>query len=397
MRASYGVTGNYPSAPYPYQANLSLVNYNFNNTLVAGYAPSRIENQDLTWETNKQIDLGTDMGFFKNRLNIGVDYYRRNTIGLLYTVPIPSVAGFTNAFGNKGEIQNKGVEINMSSNNVVKQSFSWKSDFNIAFNSNKVVHLGSNDADVITTGDAPLTSILRVGEPMAMFYGYKTAGIFLNQADVDANPSMKFNNTSGTGDYKFVDQNGDGVITPDDRTPLANPRPKFIYGFNNSFSYKSFSLDVRLQGVYGGKVFFLLERFLGQNNRGQNQLVYSAANRWKSEQEPGNGLIPRAYIAARGTSVGLSEGSMDAWLQDASYLKIQNITLSYNLSKKVSSRLHIGSVRVYSTVQNLYTFSNYIGYSPEGNNYGEQATVQSVDYGVYPQARVITFGVNVGI
>lgn len=397
VRVSYGVTGNYPTNLYPYQSVLTKVNYNFNNNLAGGSAPNRILNDRLTWETNKQINLGLDAGLYAGRVNFTIDYYKRNTTNLLYTVPIPGIAGFTNSFGNIGEIQNRGLELSISSVNIDKSGFKWSSNFNIGGNRNKIIHIGVNDADIIMNGDPPLTTILRAGYPLAMFYGYKTAGIFMNKADVDANPTMKFNASSGPGDTKFVDVDGDGKITSADRTLLARPTPDFTYGLINKFTYKGFDLSVQLQGVQGGKILFLLERFVGTNDKSYNQLTYSVLNRWQSEEKPGNGLIPRAPIQSKGTSIGLPESSLDRWLYDGSYLRLRNVTFGYNLSKTICQKIRLKSVRGYISAQNIYTFSNYIGYGPDANYTGEQATIQSVDYGNYPQARTVTFGLNVGL
>jgi len=396
LRVSYGVTGNYPTNLYPYQAVLNPINYNFNDVLSGGLAPSGILNDNLTWETNKQTNIGLDIAFL-SRFNLSIDYYKRNTTNLLYTIPIPAVSGYVNTFGNVGEIENRGLELNLSSVNIKNDNFSWNTNFNIGGNRNKIVHLGTTDADIITTGDNPLVTILRVGQPLGMFYGYKTDGVFMNQQDVANNPTMRLNPSSGPGDTKFVDVNGDGAITPADRTVLGNPNPKFNYGITNNFRYKAFDLSVQLQGVQGGKILFLLERFIGINNPASNQLAYSGLNRWKSEAEPGDGLVPRATIQSRGPSIGLNEGSLDRWLFNGTYLRVRNIAFGYNLSAKLMKRLGLRSARAFLNAQNVLTFSNYVGYSPDGNNFGEQASIQSVDYGTYPQARVVTFGINVGI
>jgi len=396
LRLSYGVTGNYPTNLYPYQAVLNPVNYNFGDVLSGGLAPSGILNDQLTWETNKQTNIGMDVALW-SRINFSVDYYKRNTTNLLYTIPIPAVSGYVNTFGNVGEIQNRGLELSLTSVNITNDNFNWSTNFNIGGNRNKILHLGTTDADIITTGDNPLVTILKVGQPLGMFYGYKTAGVFMNQQDVLDNAVMKFNASSGPGDTKFVDTNGDGLITPADRTLLGNPNPQFNYGLTNTFKYKSFDLSVQLQGVHGGKILFLLERFIGINNPASNQLSYSGLNRWKSEDEPGDGLVPRASIQSRGPSVGLNEGSLDRWLFSGSYLRLRNVALGYNISAKMMKKLSLRSARAFLTAQNIFTVSNYVGYSPDGNNFGEQASIQSVDYGTYPQARVVTFGINVGI
>jgi TonB-linked SusC/RagA family outer membrane protein len=397
LRASYGLTGNYPTNPYPYQASEVRSDYNFNNAIAIGLAPNRIRNDDLTWETNKQVDIGLDMSIANSRINMSLDYYRRNTTNLLYSVPVPPATGFLSAFGNVGEVLNQGFEANFNTVNIKTSKFSWTSNFNIAIYRNKVVHIGLDDADLVTSSDSPLTQIMRVGQPMSEFYGYQIGGIFKDQADVDANPSMKFSTASGPGDTKFVDVNGDGKITPADRTTLGSPNPDFTYGITNHLTYKSFDLDVQLQGVQGGKTFYLDERFLGATDKSYNQLEYAVLNRWQSPENPGNGLIPRATIQSRGPSVGLSESSLSRWLYDATYLRVRNVTLSYKLPNTITKKTFFNSVRVYVSAQNLYTFSKYIGYDPDANITGENVLLSGVDYGTYPQTRTVTLGLNIGL
>lgn len=397
LRASYGITGNYPGSMYPYQSILQRVDYNFNDVQAIGYAPNRLETKDLTWETNRTIDLGLDIAFFKNRINLNVDYYQRNTTNLLYNVPVPPVSGFTTAFGNVGELENKGFEISLNSVNYNSKGFKWTSILNLSTNRNKIKHIGLDDADIFASFDAPLVTILRVGQPMASFYGYKTAGVFTDKADLEANSSMKFSAGSGLGDTKFVDTNGDGIITSDDRIILGNPNPDFTYGISNRFSYKTFDLDIQLQGVEGGEILFLVQRFYGVNNKGFNQLTYSAINRWKSPEEPGNGIMPRAPIQARGNSVGINESDLDRWLFDGSYLRIRNVTLGYRIPANITRNSFLRSMKMYVSVQNLYTFTKYIGYDPDANYFGQQANMSGVDYGNYPQSRIFTFGINLGL
>ena len=392
IRASYGVTGNFNIGNYRSQATLTKENYNFGlgtGSLAAGYAPGNFANPNLTWETNRQTDLGIDVAILKSRVGFSIDYYHRITDGLLYSIPVPAIIGFTSTFGNVGKVQNTGIELELNTVNTVGE-FKWSTSLNVSHNRNKALSLGLNDEPIREISENTITQITEVGQPLAQFYGYKTDGVFLNQADLDAHPAMKYNSSAQPGDIRFVDVNGDGKITPDDRTTLGSPFSKFIYGITNRFSYKSFDLDVQLQGVQGGKVFFLSSRFIGGDRFNLNALA-ATANYWRSESEPGDGITPRLGAPQ------ITAHQAYRFLQDASYLRLRNLTLGYNLPKRIAEKIFLNSVRVYATGQNLLTSSKYIGYNPEVSINGESVTAPGIDYGVYPLARTITFGINLGL
>ena len=395
LRASYGITGNFNIGNYRSLALLGKDNYNFglgDGTLATGYAPSSAANPDLTWETNRQTDIGLDIGLFNSRINLSADYYYRITDGLLYNRPVPGASGFTSVFGNIGTIENKGVELALNTVNTTG-AFRWTTNLNFSLNRNKVVQLGDKNEPIRTVSQNTVTQITQVGRPFADFLGYPIAGIFTNQADVDANPSQKFNAATRPGDTKFVDTNGDGKITPDDRTILGNPQPDFLYGIINRFTYRGFSLDVQLQGVQGGKVVLLTSRFIGNNNLAVNNLEEPTIHRWRSESNPGNGIQPRISSTAYPSS-GLNESLLARYLQDGTYVRVRNVTLAYNLPTDLLKKVHIGAARVYVSGQNLLTFSKYIGYNPEVSQNGEDVTTPGIDYGVYPLARTITAGLT---
>ncbi|HEV7350294.1 TonB-dependent receptor [Telluribacter sp.] len=392
IRASYGVTGNFNIGNYRWQATLSKENYNFGlgtGALAAGYAPGNFANPDLTWETNKQTDIGIDAAILKSRIGFSIDYYHRITDGLLYSIPVPAISGFTSTFGNVGEVQNKGIELELNTVNTIGE-FKWTTSLNVSHNRNKVLSLGLNNEPIREISENTITQITEVGQPMAQFYGYKTDGVFMNQTDLDANPAMKYNASARPGDIRFVDVNGDGTITPDDRTTLGSPYPDFIYGVTNRLSYKNFDLDIQLQGVQGGKVFFLNSRFIGGDRFNLNALA-ATADYWRSESEPGDGITPRLGAPQ------ITAHHAYRFLQDASYLRIRNITLGYNIPKQITERAHLNSVRIYATAQNPITFSKYIGYNPEVSTNGESVTAPGIDYGVYPLARTFTLGINIGL
>jgi hypothetical protein len=226
-----------------------------------------------------------------------------------------------------------------------------------------------------------------IGQPIGSFFGYVQTGVFMNQADVNGTPHDA---TSKPGDVKYADINGDKKINADDRGIIGNNQPDFIYGLTNNFNYKGFDLSVSIQGTKGGEILNLSRRFFENLEGNQNQLT-TVLNRWRSESNPGDGVTPRAN--ARTT--GLNNAVSSRWVEDASYLRIQNLTLGYRLPAPTISRAKLQQVRVYVSAQNLYTFTDYLGYNPEVSNY-EGALTGGVDYGSFPLARTFSVGINIG-
>ncbi|GAB4022023.1 TonB-dependent receptor [Spirosoma koreense] len=388
LRVSYGLSGNNAFADnYPYVALLRPDNYSFNNSLVNGLAPSTLGNAKLGWEKNQQFDAGIDLGLFNNRIYLIVDYYHRITKDLLLSVNVPSLTGFTTAYKNIGKMENKGWEFSLNTRNTTK-GLIWNTSLNVALNRNKVLALGPN-GDPIRTASGSLSdlNITQIGSPIGSFYGYKQIGIFQNQADLDANPHDA---TSRPGDVKYADIDGDGKITASDRTILGNNQPDFIYGFTNTFSYKGFDLNIAIQGTQGNKILNIGRRYFDNMEGNQNQLT-TALNRWRSESNPGDGITPRANERTTGNNNAVSS----RWVEDASYLRIQNVSLGYRLPTALLNKIRLQQIRIYVSAQNLYTFTNYLNYNPEVSNF-ESPLSAGIDYGAYPLARTFTFGINLG-
>ncbi|QMW04378.1 TonB-dependent receptor [Spirosoma foliorum] len=388
LRVSYGLSGNNAfSDNYPYVAQLRTDNYSFNNNLVNGLAPSSLGNSKLGWEKNQQFDAGIDLGLINNRIYLSVDYYHRITKDLLLSVNVPSLTGFTSAYKNIGKMENKGMEFALNTRNMTK-GFIWNTTINLSYNRNKVLELGPT-GDPIRTASGSLAdlTITQIGAPIGSFYGYKQLGIFQNQADLDANPHDV---TSRPGDVKYADIDGDGKITANDRTILGNNQPDFIYGITNSFSYKGFDLNVSIQGTQGGKILNIGRRYYDNMEGNQNQLT-TALRRWRSASDPGDGITPRANERTSGNNNAVSS----RWVEDASYVRIQNVNLGYRLPTKLLNKIKIQQLRVYVSAQNLYTWTKYLNYNPEVSNY-ESPLSAGIDYGAYPLARTYTFGINVG-
>jgi len=388
LRVSYGLSGNNAfNNNYPYVATLRSDNYSFNNALVNGLAPSSLANTQLGWERSKQLDAGIDVGIFNNRIMLIVDYYQRTTKDLLLSVNVPTVTGFSSAVKNIGKMENKGWEFGVTTRNLVK-TVTWNTSFNLSFNRNKVIALGPTGDPIRSASGVGETNITQIGSPIGSFYGYKQLGVFKDQADLDSYPHDA---TAKPGDVKFEDINGDKVINANDRTIIGNNQPDFIYGLTNTLSYKGFDLNIAIQGTQGNEILNLSRRFFENLEGNANQLT-TVLNRWKSPTDPGNGVTPRANARTTGNNNAVST----RWIEDGSYLRVQNVSVGYLLPASLISKAKLQQVRIYASAQNLFTFTKYLNFNPEVSNY-EGPLTGGVDYGVYPLAKTFTIGINIGL
>ncbi|MEO6346916.1 MAG: TonB-dependent receptor, partial [Aquaticitalea sp.] len=364
LRASYGLTGNDDISPF-------LFSELYGNTSYGGQPaiyPSNIPNPDLKWESTRQLNLGLNLGFFHDRLTLTADYYDKQTNDLLLSRPLPSSSGFSSITENVGKVENKGIEISLSSRNFVGD-FTWNTQFNISGNRNKVLELyNGQPIDDIGRGGNRIME----GQPIGIFYSYKSLGV---------DPS--------TGDIVYADTNFDGVITSEDRTIVGNPHPDFIGGLTNNFSFKGFDLSIFLQGSYGNDVFHGSRLFLESLQGGDNQLE-AVTRRW---QQPGDITdIPRATLDP--VAAAQNKRVSSRFIEDGSYLRVKNVTLGYTLNQEKMQKTFFNSVRFYFSVQNLFTFTNYTGLDPEVNYRGDDNSVIGTDFFTYPQAQTFTLGVN---
>ena len=396
LRVSYGLSGNNAfrnndgtTNNYPAIGVISKDNYVLGNALANGLATSSIANPQLSWEKSRQTDVGLDLGLFQNRILFTVDYYKRITTDLLLQVQVPTLTGFSTAVRNIGQVENKGVEFALSTRNIngAGSGFTWTTDLNLSFNRNKVLALGPTGDPIRSGTGVGETNITVIGQPLGSFYGYQQLGIFQSQAELDAYPHFA---DSRPGDVKFADVNGDGKLTADDRTLIGNNQPDFIYGITNSLSFKGFDLSIVAQGVQGGQILNLSRRFY-ENLEGNANELTTVLNRWRSAQDPGDGKTPRANTRSTGNNNQVSS----RWIESATYFRIRNITLGYNVPRPVLQKIKAQTLRVYAGVQNAVTFSKYLSYNPEVSGY-EGPLTGGVDYGSYPLARTYTIGLNLG-
>ena len=399
MRVSYGIAGNNQIPNYGAIGLLSASNYTYGSTVVNGLAVNNISNKDLKWEKTTQYNAGIDMGIFNNRLSLTFDAYYSVTKDLLLNVPVPDITGFANQLTNIGKMRNQGLEIGITSKNLI-HDFTWSTDFNISLNRNKVLKLGPNDAPLNYT-DFSVAVRTEVGQPVSNYYGYMFDGVYQNQAQINASAHDL---TTTPGDPIVRDVNRDGKITADDRTNIGNYQPKFIGGVTNTFGYRGLEFSFLMQGSYGGKIANQLVRYSALWNGGRNAYA-EAFNYWRSEAEPGDGKHFKPTVEPK----GLQNQFSSYWIEDGSFSRVKNIRLSYSLPKSSFSRIpSIKSLRLYVNAENVLLFSKYTNYDPENTTYSATtysptATTVStiptgaflgVDYGSYPVPRVITFGIK---
>lgn len=395
IRASYGHTGNNFIGNYDHIGLTTKRNYVFGGsggTVVNGLGPMRISNPNLSWEKNKQVDIGLELGILQNRIFLVADYYKKITSDLLLNVPTPSLTGYTVARQNIGKIENKGLELGLTTRNLEKK-LKWSTDLNISFNKNKVLSLGPSGEPLYGNYQVTSSHITQIGKPMGNFYGYQATGVFQTQEEIDNNPSFA---DSKPGHLRFQDVNGDGKLSSDDRTILGNPQPDFIYGITNNFSFKGFDLTVLLQGVQGNEIMHLGRRFYA-NYAGTANGLKEMNNGWKSPQDPGDGKTPRVNRDLnRYSSSNASANISSIIIEDGSFLRIRNISLGYNLPPSFLERIRMRTMRLYVNLQNPVTWTKYSGYNPEVSVQGSSPLEPGVDYGGYPIAKVYTVGLNIG-
>ncbi|MDR8390912.1 TonB-dependent receptor [Aliifodinibius sp. S!AR15-10] len=388
LRASYGVVGNFSIGNYTHISTISSANYAFGSGLASGRAVDNLGDQGLGWETNKEYNLGLDVNFFDERLQLTYNYYRKNTSDLLYNVEVPLASGFGNIQTNIGELKFWGHEFSVKSFNIENTNLSWSTDFNISFDRNEVVELGTQNA-ALFSGIAE-SHITEVGEPIGQFYGLIHDGVYDDQEEFDNSPK---HTTSQVGTVKFRDVNGDGIITQDDRTVIGNPHPDFTFGMTNTVRYKNFDFSLTLSGAYGNDIIRLEEQYL-TNLDGVFNVLEGLKDRWKSPEDPGDG---RYGSVAQGTTFLERDWWNSRFIYDGSNITARNITLGYTLP--VSSNSMISRLRFYGSVQNAFIITSYPGPNPEVNTNADTEggggdTALGIDQTAYPIPRTVSFGVN---
>ncbi|MBD3630917.1 TonB-dependent receptor [Cyclobacterium sp.] len=384
VRGEYGHAGNFNIGNYSQFGNISSTNYVFGGALAQGRSPVSIGNPFLTWETTVGIDLGVDVGLFDDKISLVFDYYDKRTNNMLYQVDIPYGTGYPNIQDNIGEFHFWGYEFGVNARVLQSSEFRWNADFNISFNRNKVIQLGTNNTPLGGLGNYSSTIWkTEVGKPIGQFYGYIFDGIYKTQEEFDSQPKHV---TSAVGTIRYKDINEDGVINVDDKTYIGNPNPKFFYGFNNNFYFKNFDMNVVIAGSYGGKMYYSLAEW-SETLEGIFNVERYMKNRWRSLEEPGDGIIGRSLSG----TTEFPRNVQDRLALDASHLTFKNITLGFTLPEFSKS---VSSARIFLSLQNALVITPYKGANPESSWQGLNGLQEGVDISPYPIPRTYALGVN---
>lgn len=374
LRAGWGMNGNQEGI-----GNYDYMKRYYKNPVTGDLTLVNFANPSLTWEKTTSVNIGLDITFLDSRIAFTADWYQKKTKDVLVRMPIPTTSGLNSISLNVGDMENKGFEFNISTQNVKGKSWKWNTDFNMGFNRNKVLNLGDDPNVQIPSGEIYQrgnASLVKAGYPLGSFYGYVATGI---------DPQ--------TGNVMYEDRDKNGEINPGDRTFIGNAQPDFIYGMTNTVSFRNFDLSVFFQGSQGNQIFngARIETEGMYDSRNQTTVVL---NRWQKSGDITD--VPRAirndvantYISSR-------------FLEDGSYLRLKAVTLSYRFSSDFLRRLSVGNASLYVTGQNVLTFTKYTGFDPEVSTYGNDSNsnvkniAQGIDYGAYPQSKAFIIGLNV--
>lgn len=429
IRFGWGQTGNAAIGGYKWGASMSRMP----SALGMGYRPANIPNRSVCWEDQEQFNLGLDLSFLKDRINLVVDWYKKTSDGMLMPLQLPSYMGtqgngssaLAAPWGNYGSIENKGVEITLNVRPFVGK-FEWDSEFQISFNKNKLKSLsGTANAQIVGYGQwNDVVAVSNVGSSLYNFYGYICDGVYKDLEDLQTSPKpAKYpsdgvfdkNNTVWVGDLKFKDISGpdgvpDGKIDSYDQTNIGSPMPDFTFGWNNTFRYKNFDLSIFINGSYGNKVMNYVSMKLSHMNSAWGNQLDVVKNR--AVLAPINGdysgdwyydisnvkllnpdtNIPRATINDPNDNDRVST----RYIEDGSYVRLKNISLGYTFPKKWISKLGLENLRLYANIQNLLTITGYDGYDPEigASTADARGYTYGLDNGRYPSPTVYSFGMN---
>lgn len=400
LRFSWGQNGNQSISNFQYLSPVAFDSshtYNFGDTILSttatkpvGAYATNLANPDVTWETSDQLDLGLDARLFKSRLSIATDYYIKTTRDWLVSAPVLATAGTSAPYINGGDVRNEGVELSLGWNDNIGDDFRYGLNVNFSYNKNEVTRIANEegiihgDTEVLDHGGTEFYRA-QVGYPIGFFWGYKTAGVFQNQQEIDDWKSQGYGTAQSDpqpGDLIYVDLNEDGVIDDNDKTMIGNPHPDFRLGVSANIAWKGFDAAITLNGAFGNQLVY-----------GYRSYTTDVFDHWTGEGT--SDRFPRL-----GNGATLTGQFDDTYLENGDYLRIQNLSFGYDL-KRLIRNLPLGQLRLYVSAQNLYTFTKYPGMDPEvgfgGNDTtgGTNAWVSGIDLGSYPVARTWLVGMNI--
>ncbi len=410
LRGGYGYVGNQNIPSNRFIDTFTIVETQWGN----GVRPSNLGNPDLQWESTESYNAGLDLSILDQRVSLSVDAYLKRTHDLLTDVPLPLLAGtsgngsINSPIDNIGQLENKGLEFALNTVNM-QGDFRWESDIILSTNRNVVTKLKSEGSIIdrqINFFDTATRTI--VGEPVGQLFGYVADGVFANAEEIrnHAVQNDAIDPSAGVwvGDVRFKDLNNDGVIDEQDRTILGNPMPDFQYGVTNRFYYENFDLSVFVNGNYGNKIFNQVRR-QNEDPASDFGMLESVFNYARLDPYDMDADVDNVVVTNPGTSVPRISSSdpnnnqrpSSRFVEDGTYLRIQNVTLGYSLPTDVASRFKLRNLRVYASVENLFTFTDYSGYDPEIGSQTSDPLLMGIDNGRYPSQRIFTFGINVGL
>ncbi|SER81071.1 SusC/RagA family TonB-linked outer membrane protein [Pedobacter rhizosphaerae] len=394
IRASWGLSGNNNIPDYRTQQEMNAPGgVVFGNTISTAIWPNSIQDPGLGWESTSQYNIGTDIGLFRNRLFIIANYYLSNSYNLLFNQPISGVSGSASILTNLADskVRNTGFDLQLDGRIIQNQDFTLGLSGNIALNRNKVLDMGG--ASTIFTNGAErsyITHVTQQGQPVGMFYGFKVLGRITAENLGKVAPSASTTNPAKIGDLYFQDTNGDGIVNDADKTVIGTPYPKFTYGFAINASYKTIDFRASFNGSHGNQVLDGQDYYL-YNFEGSGNQYAEVADRYRNEANPGSGLN---YRASRAGTQSNNTRLSSFYLQDGSYFRCTNITLGYSFPKSIANTLKVSNIRIYASVDNAFTITDYKGYNPEVDYNNGANLTPGVDYGNYPLARNYNLGVK---
>lgn len=402
LRLSWGTVGNDRITDYLSMDLFTNARYGLGTKQVTILKSKQLPNRNLKWEGSTTTNLGLDLGFFDNRLNITADFFLKNTKDLLLQQTLAYVVGFESQMQNIGKIQNKGIELNISSTNIETRKFLWQTNFNISFIKNTLKALQNGSSYKLdksgyrnkATGDDYISI---VGSSIGNMYGYVFDGVY-QTSDFNALPDGTMKLKSGITDIskhagkavepgmvKYKDMDGDGVITTDDRTVIGNGQPDWYGGITNTFRFGNVDFSFMLQFCYGNDVYNATRMFSTQSRDERSNMLAEVADRWTETHTSNRVPSAQGYI---------KDELYSRFIEDGSYIRMKNVTLGYTLPVKWTKKVYINRLRVYGTAQNLFCLTKYSGYDPEVSILNSPL-MPGLDWGAYPKSRVFTFGVEV--
>ena len=418
LRFGYGVAGNNRIGDLLFQQLYGVTGeYALNHSVVPGYAPLALANENLKWESSVTQNLGLDLSFLNNRVQVSIDAYQNSGKDLLLAVAIPPVSGYSSQIRNLGSTINKGLELQVSANISQRKDFTWNTNFNISTNKNTVTSLGTITQQTRSSGwqgsDGADDYLVKVGEPVGLMYGFVTDGMYkVDDFDYDATSKVyklkagiAINSVYGIpqpGTLKWKDLDGDGLVTADkDRTVIGNANPAFQGGWSNQFTYKNFDMSCFVNFVVGNDIYNANKIEMTDGAFPNLNMLNIMANRFTNINDAGIVVTDPTELKALNANaqiwspVRVQRYWLHSWaVEDGSFLRINNLTLGYSLPNSIVKKAKISKLRIYGTVNNLATFTKYSGYDPEVNTRRNDPLTQGVDFAGYPRAKTWVFGVN---